>query len=161
MFILPFLLCCISPIISVSGVLWFKFTYSVHWWKLVSKPPFFCWKMCHHVLASDVWGFVYACRSTIWTGEILGFPEIRKGEESARWPQAPGIPQQIQDHWWFQSRCKYKHQSYMLMWSQNNTLTLQKPYIQNSSYIFFFFSEMEQLFLNQKSNLKLTCVFYV
>lgn len=23
------------------------------------------------------------CRSAIWTGEILGFPEIRKGEESA------------------------------------------------------------------------------
>lgn len=84
---------------------------------------FFYWKMCHHVLASDVWGFVYACRSTIWTGEILGFPEIRKGEESAHWPQTPGIPQQIQEHWWFQSRCEYKQHSYMWMWSQNNTLT--------------------------------------
>ncbi len=100
-------------------------------WKwLVSKHNFFVFiiiflvERCHYVLASDIWGFVYTCRSTIWTGEILGFPEICKGEKSAHWPQTPGIPQQIQAHWWFQSRCEYKHQSYMWMWSQINTLTL-------------------------------------
>lgn len=135
---------------SVSGVLLVKFTS--HWWKLALEPPSLhdcsvCFKCLHQMsitktnseyislsfsLSCDVvfslymlmflWGL---CRSAVWTGEILGFPEIRKGEESAHWSQTPGIPQQIQEHWWFQSRCEYRHhplQREIKFWVQNMIL---------------------------------------
>lgn len=73
-----------------------------------SHVIFFCCCFFHSTYMLMFFGGL--CRSAIWTGEILGFPEIRKGEESAHWPQTPGIPQQIQEHWWFQSRCEYRHQ---------------------------------------------------
>lgn len=41
-------------------------------------------------------------RSAVWTGEVLGLPEVFKDKEPAYWPKAAGAPVQVQEPGGFQ-----------------------------------------------------------